>query len=255
MWMVAADVVALVATPLLDGLLQRPGWNRFVTDLSRVGLAGLVLLQLVPHGWEVLGPVALGLFGAGVAGVLALEWAQHRGGRGAGFVDATAVGALVVHHLVDGIGLALAATSPSLGLAVVLHAVPAALVGWRLGVERGGTPLGWAVIGAMVGSTAVGYGLGLLGSAVVAERLAIGASCLLGGGLLHALFHLPSDPVRRPWMSVGTTVAGIGLIAVLLALDDEPGMYTLPPTAAVGLVAVAVGSVWLGARAHRPLAG
>ena len=81
--------------------------------------------------------------------------------------------------------------------------------------------------------------------------MSIGVACAFGGGLLHALLHLRTEPARRPWVTAIGVVLGVGLVAVALATDPDPVLYAMPPLAVVLLVGVAVAAVALGAHQHR----
>jgi hypothetical protein len=249
--MLLADLAALGVAPALDGLTRaRPGWHRLLTELSRVGVAGIVLLDLVPHGWASLGPLALALFVGGALGVVAVERVLRV--RDDGLVGPAAVVALGAHHVVDGIGLGLG--DAELSAAVVVHAVPVALVAWRIGVERGGPRLGWATVGWIALSTWVGFGVGAFGLGADAERMSTGVACALGGGLLHALLHLDahaSEGHAREGFVGG--LGGLGLALGLLWVDGQPDLLAMPWVAIACLVAV-VAVVVLGSRhAHRPV--
>lgn len=220
MWFLAADVAALLAAPGLDALVRRsPGWSAFVTDLCRAAVAGIVLLHLLPHAWHALGVTAIVLFVGGAAGVL---WAERWTAQRDSTVLGWAAAALGAHHLADGVGLALAATEPELGPAVILHAVPVALVAWRLGVARGGPVVGWGLVAWIALSTVAGFAIGRVGAGLVVEPLAVGVACALGGGLLHALSHVPHE-TDHPRASGLGVVVGLGVVAALAVAEPTSG--------------------------------
>jgi hypothetical protein len=211
--MVGVDLAALLAVPALHGLLRRyPALGLAVGDLARTAMVGIVILHVLPRGWSEIGPLALVLL---LAGALATLLAEHR-------LHASMFGwtmaALGVHHLADGAGLALASTDPSLGVAVILHALPVGLVGYRLGLEHGGLRYGWAVIVAICGATLLGFAGMQLGMGGSLEPLTGAVACLLAGGLLHAVTHLRQE--EGPVAASGLGVAlGLLLLVVLLQLD------------------------------------
>jgi uncharacterized membrane protein YraQ (UPF0718 family) len=211
--MVGVDLAALLAVPALHGLLRRfPALGLAVGDLARTAMVGIVILHVLPHGWSELGPVALLLL---VVGAVATLLAEHR--LHAPLFGWT-VAALGVHHLADGAGLALAETDPGLGAAVILHALPVGLVGYRLGLEQGGARYGWGVIAAICVATLLGFAGMQLGMTRSLEPLTGAVACLLAGGLLHAVTHLRHE--EGPVAASGVGVAlGLVLLVVLLMLD------------------------------------
>lgn len=220
MWILVADVAALLAAPGLDALVRRSaGWSAFVGELCRAAVAGIVLLHLLPHAWQDLGVLAIVLFVAGAVGVL---WVERQATQRDATVLGWAAAALGAHHLADGVGLALAATEPELGPAVILHAVPVALVAWRLGVARGGPRIGWALVVWIAISTVIGFAIGRFGVGLVIEPVAVGVACALGGGLLHALSHVP-HATGHPRASGLGVVVGLGVVAALAVAEPTSG--------------------------------
>lgn len=234
MWILAADLAALLAAPGLDALVRRsPGWSAFVTDLCRAAVAGIVVLHLLPDAWRELGVAALLLFVGGAAGVVWVErWTSHRESTVFGWAAA----ALGAHHLADGVGLAFSATEPELGTAVVLHALPVALVAWRLGVAQGGARIGWAIVAWIALWTVLGYAVGALGAGLIIEPVAVGVSCALGGGLLHALSHVPHDEHHPRASGLGVIVALIGVVLLAVADQTVGGLGTMDTIARLVLV-------------------
>ncbi len=192
----ALDIAAVLIAPLLDRAAARwPAGEWWLQEGARVVVLGVVLLHVLPAGWAEIGPLALVTAVAGFASATLIESRREPGANRASLA-ATAV-ALAVHHLLDGIALG-QDDHHHLGLAVVAHTLPVALLSWRMASRRLGPAAGWGLLVALATSTLVGYGLGLHtlpGAGTGTAALAT----FLGGWLVHVFGHrhgaVPVDDV------------------------------------------------------------
>jgi hypothetical protein len=183
MWLLALQVAAVLAAPLLDraARLGRPvphqvhRWFRWV-------VVAIVLSHVVPEGWEAAGPLApLALFvGFGLA---------HGAERLTGAHQGLAVmgAAMAFHHLFDGFALGQPAHGAWLAPAIVLHTLPVALLAWRLAAARS-TAAGAGMLASLVAATVAGFALAR-GGAAPSDAAAALFACFVGGWLAQALGH------------------------------------------------------------------
>lgn len=190
------DIAAVLVAPLLDRAAARwPAGEWWLQEGARVVVLGLVLFHVLPSGWHEIGALALVTAAAGFATATLIERRRDPGANRASLA-ATAV-ALAVHHLLDGIAIG-QRDHHHLGVAVVVHTLPVALLSWRMAARRMGPAAGWGLLVALVVSTIVGYALGLHtlpGTGPGTTALAT----FLGGWLVHVFGHrhgaVPADDV------------------------------------------------------------
>src|SRR5262245_2778239 len=95
-------LLAIAAAPLLDaGLRGRPAASGFADGLVQVVVGGILLAHVVPSGLAEAGWPALFALAAGALGGVA----AHRVPGGERSAGVLAVGALLVHALIDGAAL------------------------------------------------------------------------------------------------------------------------------------------------------
>jgi zinc transporter ZupT len=173
----------------------------------------VVLGELVPEAFEVLGPAAFAWFGAGLVGPSLLERSVRRLGHGAA-VDLVLLG-LAAHQIADGLQIGAGGRLPDGGrglmLAIGLHSVPlVAVVCMGHGAPR---PRSVALRG---GALALCTALGVIGGWVgtgLAGGTPAGLPALLGGLLLHALWHELEDHAPR-----GAKERAVELVAFVAGL-------------------------------------
>lgn len=202
------DIAAVLLAPALDRLAARwPAGEWWVLEAARALVLGVVLLHVLPGGWEELGPLALLTTAAGFASA---TLAEGRGGSGMGGTSlATTAVALAAHHLLDGVALG-QRDAHHLGLAVIAHTVPVALLSWRLASRRLGAVGGWALLLTLAGSTVVGYGLGLQALPGAGPGPAA-LTTFLGGWLVHVFGHRhDAEPVPADAATVQGAVSRAG---------------------------------------------
>ncbi len=222
---VALSIAGLAVGPALVAL----GRGRAVPSAAIEGLTlgvvpALILLRVLPHLYDSLGPWALV---ATATGYLVLWLADRRGHRaGARIGQAVIVPALALHALTDGAGLAVAVAAmtrgaPSgllLGAVLLLHRLPEGLfvtttllpiVGWRSTLLRLGLVALATLTGALLGSALLATVPDALFDAVVA--LGLGAMLRLA---LHTHAPLPTERASR----AASALAFAGGIVLALAV-------------------------------------
>lgn len=210
-----ATLAALAAAPLLVRVLHgRVG--RAADRIAQVAIGLVLLLEVIPGGVRAAGvagwiALALGL-GLGVA--------AHRVRSGEASARVLAVGALLLHCVLDGAGMAVPGAQ-TLAWAVALHSVPVGLASWRLASARAGVRAAAALLLATMAATIGGF----LGGSEVAGLLdgrAVGiAQCLVAGAILHVLGHLGGE--IRPGPGVARPFLAFLALAILFAPDAASG--------------------------------
>ena len=183
-----AALVAPVLGALLYGVLhERPRTMRFVDTSMRFAIPVLVGWQVLHHGWEEFGLLAVAAIGLGVATPPLIERLSRAIAPYADNISIVAgISGLALHALLE--GAALAPEGAGLQIAVILHRVPIGLVIWWMVRPRHGRRGAALGIGALAAATALGY---FLGEQVLSEFEA-GATlyqAYVGGSLMHVVFH------------------------------------------------------------------
>ena len=129
-----AALLGLGLGPLVFALLHRTRSPQLALDgFVLVAVVGLVLLHVVPHALHEIGAAAVFVLLGGIVLPIALERARALSSATShAIVLGLALGALVLHTSLDGVGLASAGEDVSLGLAIVLHQLPVGLALWWL---------------------------------------------------------------------------------------------------------------------------
>lgn len=202
------SLAAIGAAPLLDrALTGRPFAASAADAFAAVAVLATVLLHVLPHGIEALGPLALL---PAVAGLLVPSLCELGGLRVLGI---TAIVGLGAHALVDGAMLAAPdahEADHALAWAVVIHTVPLSLAVWRAARPHG-TWLAAGVLGVTALSELVGWGgaRALLDSS--GALLAV-LQCFTAGTLLH--FVWAPAPVSRRGSGVGALLGGVAIVGM-----------------------------------------
>ena len=249
------SLIGLALGPVLFALGRRQELTFAALDGFTLGLVpALLLLRLLPHLCEDLGPPALLLAATGFVGFWLVERRSHR--AGARLQHAVLVPAMAVHSLLDGASLALAfAVTPGeaapllLGGALVLHRLPEGLLLTtaltpQLGFRR--ALHGVALIGA---ATVIGAAFGHAVIDAAPHALLDGFVALGVGVMLRLAVHRHSPPpVRAAARGLGGAGFLVGL-AIPLLVD---GPETIPRTG-VAWAGAAVLAALLAARLRSSL--
>ena len=212
------SLAALLGAPLLDRLLVgRPGFCAALDAAGKVLVGGIVLITVLPYGYQQLGWPALVALAAGA--LLPVGCGRLPGGEGV--VGAAAGLALVSHGLLDGAMLAEPEASEAahgLAHAVVLHSLPVGLMLWRGLQPAFGPRVAWGALGVSALCEALGW---VAGPAVLAPLgPAVGlVQCLAAGSLLHVLGHVGGGPARSE--GIGALVGLLGLAALTASHAGE----------------------------------
>lgn len=241
------SLAAIGVAPLLDRPLGRHAALASGADaFAAVAVLGTVLLHVLPHGVEQLGPLALLAAAAG----LALPSICDLGGIR--ILGVAAVAGLGAHALVDGAMLAAPdedAASHALSWAVVIHTVPLSLAIWRAA-----RPHGSALAAALLGYAAICELLGWTGARALLDASGglLGLlQCFTAGTMLH--FVWAPAPLSRRGSGLGALLGGGAIVAMntlwplhrsyLEDLEVGPAMLGLAlamaPATALGLALAA----------------
>lgn len=198
--MLSIDILAVLSAPALDRLLVRwPQLEPALLGLVRVVVFGVIVLDVVPDGMRGVGIWALVL----VAGGFAAGWAMEQSAAGRASALGVTAMVLAVHHVLDGIALGQPGEQ-HIGVAVIAHTLPVALLAWRLAADKA-PESGWLLLCALAVATTVGF---VIGGSLLPGAGSPALACVLGGWLMHALVHhAPSG--HQP----GGTGPGAGLPA------------------------------------------
>lgn len=178
-----------MSAPLLDRAVAHAPRAASVVDLVVRALVGaIVLLHVLPEGWETVGLVAPAMLALGWMLPLGFERLPGLAGARERVVVVFAAIGLVVHSLLDGIALE-HAQEPLLPLAIVLHTVPVGVIAWR-GARAVAND---AVAAGVLALAALATVSGFIGGAQLlpesAGSVLAAFQCLVGGTLLHVLGH------------------------------------------------------------------
>ena len=229
-----AAVLAVIAAPLLDrALAGRPSSAVALQDAARTAVFGIVLLHVLPSGlggsgWIALGALILGLVVIRVVERLTDAHDAVASGRVRGPMLLIIV-ALALHHLLDGVALALpdghGDTSAALDIAVIAHTLPVSLLAWRFVRHHAGAGLAAATLVGIVLSTALGFGFGATLSLAPDDPWIGLSACFLSGALLHAASHRLDHGPRRPSASGIGTLLGLGVAGWVVAAHPLPARF------------------------------
>jgi uncharacterized membrane protein YraQ (UPF0718 family) len=241
------SLAALLVGPLLYRVTRGGVAATAVDAFALVGVAGIVLVHILPQsialaGWMAI-PVALfGLLGPGL-----LCGSGFFAGKNAGRITIPlAIAGIALHAILDGIALA---GEPGdhghhhggdlLAFAVVLHRIPVGLGIWWLARPTYGRRAAVGLIGTIAVFTLLGFAF--------RESLVGGTSktwfaflqALIAGSLLHVVFkHPPSAPVEGRASPAGLRrasgvggLAGVGLILAAGIWHQEWTSPEMVPTA------------------------
>ncbi len=235
-----AAIIGLALGPALFAVLHRHGASaRAVDGFVLVAIVALVMLHVVPEAFEAIGLWVVPLLFGGVLIPVALEKLRTvSDDTSHGVVLFLAFIALLVHTVIDGVGLASSNGSIGLGAAIVLHRLPVGLAVWWLVRPEFGRRWSWGVLGAAAAATVGGW---LLGEALhFAEHGAAQiVQTFVAGSLMHVLMHqsvgLHDHGTPDGWRFSGAAGGVVGLAAVV-AIPHEAGEHS---------IAEGIWNVWL----------
>lgn len=235
-----SSIAALAVGPLVHFWVHaRPAPLAVLEGFILTAIGGLVLLHILPHGWEVAGwPVAVAAL-VGALGPEVVERLFHHGAARRVHLLALglALAGLLVHAALDGVALVggahgeFGSSDTGMTLAVILHRIPVGLTIWWLLRHPHSPALALGTLGLIAVATVVGYGIG--------PRLLAGLSgrglglfqALVAGTLLHVVWHCPhghppaladgqdhtdhAHPSRWSWPTAIGGLIGLALVAAL----------------------------------------
>ncbi|MCA8959388.1 MAG: permease [Planctomycetes bacterium] len=218
----SAGVPALVAclvVPLLGPILlwmsrRTPVALAILDGFMVVAIAGLVLVDILPHSFEIAGwPVVL-IALCGIFVPTLLERARMKlGAKAHRTALVLAIAGLLLHSAMDGAGLSFGS---SLSLALILHRLPVGLAIWVLLRRTHG-------IGAALGAIVL-LDLATYGGFHFATHLDLQHGlpalhwfvALVAGSLLHVVVHMPA--VDAPAAGRWHWASGLGALLAIVAL-------------------------------------
>lgn len=192
----------------------------------------LVVVRLIPHVMEELGPIALGVVAAGYGGLWLIDRRQHELGDRVGM--AVLIPTLAAHAIADGAGLGIAfaasreqgAAGMLIGLAIVVHRMPEGLliatrfvpvVGWTRTLLWLAFLAGATVVGALAGDAL----LTLVPDALFDGIVAVGL-----GAMLRMVVHAHGPHTRTRGAKAASGVAFLVGAAGALAIPSPDNLLT-----------------------------
>ncbi len=176
MWLLALQIAAVLSAPLFDRIAARTEhFSHRLQRIVRLVVVAVVLSHVVPEGWAEAGIPAIV---AAFIGFLLAFGAERATGEHQSMA-AMAI-AMALHHLFDGFALGQPAHGRELAPGIVLHTLPVALLAWRLA--------GWKMLGLLIVSSALGFGLARAGAAPTGDLAAVFA-CFVAGWLTQGIGH------------------------------------------------------------------
>ncbi len=223
----ALSLVGFAIGPLLVAWGRGRALPRAAIDGFTLGVVpALILLHLVPHMVEEVGPLALALVAAGYGVVWLGDRRAHDGGR----IGAVVVlPALVIHAVGDGAGLAIATSGggdhgdhvgAGLSVALVLHRLSEGLFlatslvpvfGWRRTIPR---------LGAVASATVVGALLGQALLSRIPDAVFEGVAAFGIGAMLRLAVHSHQAPPAEPRARMVSSIGFVMGVALALYIPD-----------------------------------
>jgi uncharacterized membrane protein YraQ (UPF0718 family) len=223
----ALSLVGFAIGPLLVAWGRGRALPRAAIDGFTLGVVpALILLHLVPHMVEEVGPLALALVAAGYGVVWLGDRRAHDGGR----IGAVVVlPALVIHAVGDGAGLAIATSGggdhgehvgAGLSVALVLHRLSEGLFlatslvpvfGWRRTLPR---------LGAVASATVVGALLGQALLSRIPDAVFEGVAAFGIGAMLRLAVHSHQAPPAEPRARMVSSLGFVMGVALALYIPD-----------------------------------
>lgn len=184
------SLLALASAPLLDRLWHRhPAIERAVDVLVGIVVVGVVGFAVMPWAYSTIGWPAIPALVGGALFASLLHRIPGLAGGGAWL----AIGALLLHALVDGAALAAPGGhdhDPPLVAAVLVHTLPVGVATWRIVKRRSGTWAAAGVLAATGACTTIGFWTTTTVTPAADNPATALLLCVLAGALLHVLGHL-----------------------------------------------------------------
>lgn len=213
------SLIALLVGPILfyfanfnDAFLQ--GLDGFVL----VAICGLVLLHILPHTVEDVGWIALPVI---FAGLLIPTFVERMKGRFAApthtFTLVLALLGIILHAFTDGMALTGTPThhgfnGGALPAAIILHRIPDGLTLWWLVRPLYGRWSAARTLILMAAATTVGFFFGQVAFSRISERGLGFFEAIVGGSLLHVIFHHEHPMRKLPSGSGWKWASGLGAL-------------------------------------------
>lgn len=213
----------------------------FFDAFALVSLLGLTLMHLIPHSVEnggIAGMISV-LVGCGIPALLhhfqhhdhdeAHDTGEDHGHRAQGILLILVFVGVIIHTLLDGIGLSMANTESEmgaiLGIGVLFHRLPVGIFLSLMLVPRIGLKKSWAVAGAFAVSTLAGFLLGHFALPGAGIRILYIVQGLIAGALLHIVFHNVSVEGHQEshWPKGIGALAGFAALAIVEWVAPEHG--------------------------------
>lgn len=209
MFLVLLNIFVLWLAPVIYwGASRYKGAWKTIETFTQVSVVGLVSLLLIPEcielaGFIVVVPAFFGLFLPTFMERLWVRYAVQVHYLSLCLV----VFGLVVHGLMDGVGLALPhhghghthshGTGEFLSMGILLHQLPVGLLIWNLFYPRRGKRYAMVLLFLLGISTLVGYELADGMIEWTDERWLAYFQALIAGSLLHIVFDRHDDPASH----------------------------------------------------------
>jgi len=256
-----ASLLPILLGPVLAVWLQRVRpVARALDALVMVGVAGLVILHILPQAFADAGiyAVVAVIVGTALPMVGGKIFAEKPGAARNATVIVAMLG-LALHAVIDGIALSPHAHGhahghdPLLGVAVVLHRVPVGLGIWLLVRPRLGTTTAVTAVVVIVLCSILGFGFAHEHAALLHGPYLGAFQALVAGSLLHvAVGHSVTADGHQPakgWQWASAVGGLLGLASVIsltgahpirpindTALEVGPTFFVLAKDSAIALV-------------------
>ncbi|MBO4351006.1 MAG: hypothetical protein J6A01_08685 [Proteobacteria bacterium] len=207
----------------------------FFDAFALLALLGLTLLHLIPHSAEnggILGVIAV-LVGIGIPTLLhhlqhSREEHEHKTN---GILLIIVFIGIIIHTLLDGIGLSMSGTQTDmgqmLGLGVLFHRLPVGIFLSLVLVPQIGLKKTWAIAGAFAISTLVGFLLGHFALPSAGLTILYIVQGLIAGALLHIILHNVAIEGHNEshWPKGLGALAGFVTLAIVEWIAPESGHH------------------------------
>ncbi len=192
-----AALVAPIFGALFYGLLRGSTWAmRFVDRAMQVAIPLLVGFEVLRHGWEEFGILAVAAIALGIATPPLIRRASRVIAPHTDNISiVAAISGLALHAVLE--GAALAPDGVGLQAAIILHRAPIGLLIWWMVRPRHGRTGGSIGLAALGVATLAGYGIGMQ-LVEQFESSIILYQAYVGGTLMHFVFHQGRHGRRPP---------------------------------------------------------
>jgi hypothetical protein len=211
--------VAPVALALLTLAVPfgSPRWVATARAAAFGAALAVVLGLLLPDAAARLGVLAWVLGGAGLLAPWLIEWTTRRHGEQLAFAG------LLVHQVVDGVQIGLIGNlGPAVTLAIGAHGAPLVAAAVLATAARDGVRPATREGIAFLVATCAGVAIGVLVPGAVVDPIAPYVQAVIGGLLLHVVWHGVDAERPRSVAAWGFELAcAVGAAALVLLLVDS----------------------------------